>query len=100
MTFENAFHLILPIVDRYKTEILDAMERESDTQTKAKFIELLGHCKDESLIVVFKNELKNRNEEIVNWCLFALENNPSKEGHKIAKEFRKKNPRFSDDEDV
>jgi succinate dehydrogenase flavin-adding protein (antitoxin of CptAB toxin-antitoxin module) len=94
LTFEDAFHCILPLVDKYKDQIILAMQRESNTKIRARFIELLGYSTDESLVEIFKKELECGDDEIINWCLFALENNPSHVGKNLAQDFRAKNPRF------
>ena len=94
MTFENAFHTILPEVNKFKSRLIDAMKREENAKIRARFIELLGYCSDESLIALFEQELFNSHHDVVSWALFALENNPSQKGKDIAKKFRKENPNF------
>lgn len=96
MTFEDAYHQILPHVDRLKFDLLTAMKQQKDAKKRARFIELLGYSKDESLIEVFKQELESEEFEVVSWSLFALENSPSKEGTIIAGQFKKANPKYSE----
>ena len=96
MTFENAFHTILPDVKKFKNDLVHAMKHEKNGKMRARFIELLGHCLDESLIEDFEKELSNPHHDVVSWSLFALENNPSPKGKNIAKKFREENPEFSE----
>lgn len=96
MTFEDAFHRLLPLVNDYKDEILMSMKNESLGKIRARYIELLSYCDDDSLIPIFENELKSNDSDIVSWSLFALENNSSNEGKMIAEKFKIKNPKFSD----
>lgn len=96
MTFENAFHTILPDVENFKDDLIAAMKREKNGKMRARFIELLGYCSDESLINDFEKELSNSHHDVVSWTLFALEKNPSPKGKDIARKFRKENPEFSE----
>ena len=85
----------MPEVDKFKSDILDAMKNENNPRFRARFIELLGYCSDENLITIFEDELKNTNADIITWALFSLENHPSKNGISIAKKFKANHPEFS-----
>ena len=65
MTYEDAFHQIIPRVDRFKNDLLTAMRQQKDGKKRARLIELLAHSKDESLIEVFKQELESEEFDVI-----------------------------------
>lgn len=42
LTFENAFHTLLPQVNKYKNELIKKMLAQKNGCIRARFIELLG----------------------------------------------------------
>ena len=94
LTYEEAYYQLEEVANDYKEDILRELINESNSFIRGKFIELLGHCKDSSLIPIFKKELEREDEETISWALGALEETKSEEGLKIAKDFKRKNPKW------
>ena len=96
MTYEDGFHEMIPIVLDHKNLIIDTMLSENDPEIRARFIELIGLCKDPTLIPLLKNELESQDDEVINWTLTALEIIDCRESIQIAKSYRINNPRWSE----
>lgn len=96
LTYEEAFNEIEDIVTGYKDDILRAMLCEREPFTRAKFIELLGLCKDPSLVPVLKKELESKYDDVISWSLSALEMINTEESVSIATKYRELNPRCNE----
>ena len=96
MTYEDGFHEVMPIVSSHKNLIIDTMLAEKNPEIRARFIELIGLCKDSTLISLLKKELKSQHDDVINWALTALEMIDCKESIEITKAYRKSNPRWNE----
>jgi len=94
LVFEEAFIEIEEVVSDYKDDILEALASEIDSSNKGKFIELLGLCKDASLLPLFKKELENKDKNTISWVLSAIESLDIDEGNRIVQDFKKENPEW------
>jgi len=51
MTYEESYHWLIGCVDQYRDELISLMKAEIDPDMRGKFIELVGDCSDEKVVL-------------------------------------------------
>ncbi len=92
LVYESAFIELEENILKYKDEVLKAMLSEKKSFTRGKFIELLGLCKTENLLIFFEDELSKKDKNTIPWVLSAIESIASKKAMDILENFKKNNP--------
>jgi hypothetical protein len=92
MIYENGYHLLLLEVHNYGDKIVELIKEEKKPRIKARFVELLGLCKDSKYIPVFEELLRDSGHDTVAWALTSLES--LDRGKEIANKFRQANPKW------
>jgi HEAT repeat protein len=72
LTYEAAYHELLPYVGNYVPELLAALDDASDAYTRGKLIELLGRAEDPAAIPVLARELEHSDQAVRQWAVTSL----------------------------
>ena len=92
MTYEDGFYWLIGHCDTYIDELIKLMIAEGKSSMRGKFVEIIGHSRNEKVIPVLKEELKHEHSEVRAWAYSALYHFENAIAEKIALEFKKSNP--------
>ena len=92
MVYEDGFHWLIGHCDAYIDELIELMVAEAKPSIRGKFVEVIGHSRNEKVIPFLEEELKHENSEVRSWAYSALCYFENITAEKIALEFKKNNP--------
>ena len=93
LTFEDGFHwLISRDLRPHVGDFVALLSIHTDTYTRGKLIELLGHTASLEAIPVLVQELAHPNSRIREWAVLSLEELPFGEPRQLADRYKREHP--------
>lgn len=72
MTYEDGYGWLQGYLDSHFEHLVTLMQKESDFDMRARFVELLGDSKRKEAIPILEQELESPSREVRSWAYSSL----------------------------